>query len=183
MSIIEDKKLQFEKAIDHLKNELDTIRTGRANPSLVEKIPVEYYGTKTPMQQLATISIPDAKSILIQPWDKNALKEIEKAIQNSQLGLNPVNEGTFLRLPIPPLTEDRRKELSKVANQKTEESRITIRNIREDIWRTIKDQKTKGEISEDDMYLQQKELQKIVDKYNTSAKELGEEKEKEIMTL
>lgn len=183
MTIIDDKKPQFQKALEHLLSELATVRTGRANPSLVENVLVDSYGTNTPLQQLATISVPDAQSIVIQPWDKNVLKDIEKAIQNSQLGLNPVNEGEIIRLPIPPLTEDRRKELSKIVNQKVEDSRVSIRNIREDTWRIIKDQKASGEISEDDMYTQQKDLQKVVDEFNSKVKNIGEEKEKEIMTL
>lgn len=183
MTIIDDKKFQFENAIQHLKNELKQIRTGRANPTLVENLVIDYYGTKTPLQQLANINIPDPKSIIIQPWDKNSLKEIEKAIHNSPLGLNPINEGNIIRLPIPPLTEERRKELSKIVSEKAEQAKISVRNVREETWKNIKEQKNDDKISEDDMYSQQKELQKKVEEYNNSIKKIGQQKEKEIMTI
>ena len=183
MTILDEKKFQFEDAVKHLKKEFNGIRTGRANPSLVENIVVEYYGAKTPLLQLASISVPDARLILIQPWDKNALKDIERALQNSQLGLNPVSEGNVIRLSIPPLTEERRKEIVQLVHQKVEEARISIRNVREEIWKTTKDQKSAGEISEDEMYSQQKKLQKIVDDYNLKVKEIGDAKEKEILTI
>jgi len=183
MTIIDDKKVQFENAIQHLKDELKQIRTGRANSALVENLTIDYYGTKTPLQQLANINIPDSKSIIIQPWDKNSLKDIEKAIHDSPLGLNPINEGNIIRLPIPPLTEERRKELSKIVNEKVEQAKISVRNVREEIWKNIKEQKNDGKISEDDMYGQQKELQKKVEEYNDFIKKIGQEKEKEIMTI
>jgi len=182
-SIVDEKKFKLDNAIEHLKKELSNIRTGRANPSLVENLQVEYYGTRTPLLQLASISAPDPRSILIQPWDKNALKDIEKAVQTSPLGINPVNEGNAIRLPIPALTEERRKDLVKVINQKTEEAKISIRNIREEIWRQLKEQKTAGTISEDDMYALQKKLQELVDGYNLQVKEISEGKELEIMTI
>jgi len=183
MTILDDKKIKFTDAIEHLKKELTQIRTGRANPSLVENIMVDCYGTKTPLNQMANISVPDPKSLVIQPWDTNIIKEVEKSIQNSDLGLNPVNEGNQLRLPIPALTEERRKELAKVVGDKVETSKITIRNIREEIWKELKEMKNDGKISEDDMFAQQKELQKEVDEKNNEIKEIGENKEKEILTL
>jgi len=183
MSIVSKKESHFEDAIKHLKDELSQIRTGQANSALVENIKVDYYGTLTPLNQLANISIPDSKSIVIQPWDNNVIKEIEKAIQQSDLGLNPVNEGEGLRLPIPPLTEERRKDLAKTVNEKIEQCKISIRNSREDIWKEIKEKKNNGEMSEDDMFSQQKELQKIVEEKNNLAKKIGEEKEKEVLTL
>jgi ribosome recycling factor len=183
MNIIEQKTPQFTHAIDHFRHELETIRTGRAHPALVESLTVDYYGTKTPLQQLASITIPDARTILIQPWDKNSTKDIEKAIQASSLGLNPVNEGNTLLLPIPPLNEERRKELVKLLSQKSEEARVSVRNVREDIWRAIRDDQKAGNISEDDMFRMQKELQKIVDEFHKEIEQLGEHKEKEIMTI
>lgn len=183
MTIIDQKKDQFESAISHFKNELNSIRTGRAHPSLVENLVVDYYNVKTPLLQLATITVPDSKSILIQPWDKNSIKDIEKAVRTSSLGLNPVNEGNVLLLPIPSLTEERRKELVKVLHQKLEEAKVTIRNIREEIWRTIRDQEKQGEISEDDMFRMQKELQKIVDDQQENVKTIAAHKENEIMTI
>ncbi|MFA6098448.1 MAG: ribosome recycling factor [Patescibacteria group bacterium] len=183
MTIFNEKQGQFEKTIDHLKKELSNIRTGRANPSLVEDIMVDYYGTKTPLKQIASINVPDAKLLVIQPWDKNALKDIEKAIQSSPLGLNPVNDGDSLRLPIPSLTEERRRELTKVVKHKIEETKVSIRNSREEIWKILKEQKNNAKISEDQMFKEQKELQNIVDKYNSSITAIGEEKEKEIMSI
>ncbi len=174
MSIVSKKESHFEDAIKHLKDELSQIRTGQANSALVENIKVDYYGTLTPLNQLANISIPDSKSIVIQPWDNNVIKEIEKAIQQSDLGLNPVNEGEGLRLPIPPLTEERRKDLAKTVNEKIEQCKISIRNSREDIWKEIKEKKNNGEMSEDDMFSQQKELQKIVEEKNNLAKKIGD---------
>ncbi len=183
MSIIDDKKSNFEKATTHLKTECKQIRTGRANPAIVENIFVEYYGTKTPLNQVANITIPDPRSIVVQPWDKSLVKEVEKAIRNSPLGLNPINEGTIIRIPIPMLTEERRKELVKVLHEKVEQARISIRNIREEIWKTIKEKESTGGMSEDDMFRAQKDLQKIVDEQNEVARKIGEEKEKEIMTI
>lgn len=183
MDTIEQKTPHFTAAITHLKQELETIRTGRAHPALVENTLIDYYGSKTPLQQLATITIPDARTIFIQPWDKNSIKDIEKAIQASTLGLQPVNEGNAILLPIPSLTEERRKELVKVVHQKAEEARVSIRNAREDIWRTIREQEKAGNISEDDMFRQQKELQKSVEDYQNTIKKLTEQKEKEILTI
>lgn len=183
MSIIDDKKSNFEKATTHLKNECKQIRTGRANPALVENIFVEYYGTKTPLNQIANITIPDPRSIVVQPWDKSVIKEVEKAIRNSPLGLNPMNEGISIRVPVPTLTEERRKELAKVLHEKVEQARVSIRNIREEIWKTIKEKESTGAMSEDDLFRSQKDLQKIVDEQNEVARKIGEEKEKEIMTI
>jgi len=183
MNLIEDKKNDFEKTIEFLKNELSIIRTGRATPSLVENIIIDYYNTKTPLIQLASIVVPDPKTIVIQPWDRNSIKDIEKAIQISSLGLSPINDGSIIRLIIPPLSEDRRKELTKIAHQKIENGRVSIRNIREEIWKQLKKEEKDGKISEDDMFIQQKELQKIVDEYNEKIKEIGNSKEEEIMTI
>lgn len=183
MNLIEDKKTDFEKSIQFIKNELSGIRTGRASPSLVENLIVDYYNTKTPLIQLASITIPDPKSIIIQPWDRNSTKDIEKAIQTSSLGLTPINDGNMIRLVIPPLSEERRKELMKLVHQKLEQARVSIRNVREEIWKELKTREKDGKISEDDMFKQQKELQKFVDEYNGKIKEIGENKEKEIMTI
>ncbi len=183
MNEIKEKKYLFESVIAHLNQELDSVRTGRAHPALVENIMVDYYGIKTPLIQLAAISIPNAKTILIQPWDKNCVKNIEKALQISDLGLNPINEGDKILLPIPALTEERRKELVKIVNQKVEEARVSIRNIREEIWKSIRDQEKTGDISEDEMFRQQKDLQKLVDEFQENIKRINAKKEKEIMTI
>lgn len=183
MSFVEENKSNFEKPIQFLKNELAGIRTGRANPSLVENLLVDYYNTKTPLIQLASISVPEAKTIIIQPWDRNSIKDIEKAIQTSSLGLTPINDGHILRLVIPPLSEERRKEIIKLVHQKIENAKVSFRNIREEIWKELKKQEKEGKITEDDLFRQQKELQKIVDEYNEKIKKLGENKEEEIMTI
>ncbi len=174
---------RFDEALAHLKGELSNIRTGRAHPGLVENIKVDYYGTMTPILQIASISAPDSHSLVIQPWDQNATKEVEKAIIASDLGFNPVNEGHAIRIPIPPLTEERRNELVKLMHEKVESARVSIRTIREDIWKEIKHAKTEREITEDDQFQYQKELQDVVDEYNDSIKALADTKEKEIMTI
>ncbi len=183
MTIVDEKKDNFENSINHLHKELDSIRTGRASSNLVESLTVDYYGTQTPLSQMASISVPDPSSIVVQPWDKAVIKDVEKAIRNSDLGINPVVDGEIIRLPVPPLTEESRKEIAKIVSQKIEEARIAIRNVREDIWREIREKKSDGEITEDDMFLQQKNLQKIVDEYNQKIKETGDKKESEVMTI
>lgn len=183
MNLIDDKKFKFDSTIKHFKEGLNQIRTGRANPELVENLLIDYYGNKTPLIQLASISTPDARSLLIQPFDKNSIKDIEKAIQNSDLGLNPVNEGNVIRLPIPPLTEERRNDLAKAVHEKSEKAKVSIRNVREEIWKNIKENESSGKITEDDMFDQQKELQKTIDNYNSQIKDISEEKENNIKTI
>src|SRR3989338_9296269 len=131
------KEQEFAKAVQYFKSELKPLRTGRASTQLVEHLEVEYYGAKTPLIQIAQITVPEARSIAIQPYDKNALKDIEKAVQTSNLGINPINDGTYIRLNIPAMTEERRKELVKVVSQMTEKARVTVRSVREEIWREI----------------------------------------------
>lgn len=183
MNSLKEKKYKFDDALEHLKKELNQIRTGRANPAIIENIMVDYYGTKTPLNQMANISAPDPRSLLVQPWDTNVIKEIEKAVRNSDQGMNPVNEGNQLRVPIPALTEERRKELAKVVNDKVEQAKVSVRNIREEILKEVKEMEKNGEISEDEMFAEQKELQKVVDEFNSKIKEIGEEKENDILTL
>jgi ribosome recycling factor len=182
---MDNQKIEFEgqKIVDFFKAELLTVRTGRASPVLVENLKVDYYGTKTPLIQLASINIPEPKMIVIQPWDRNIIKEIEKAIQASDLGLNPVNEGNIIRLIIPLMTEERRLELVKIIHQKVESARIKIRNLREDQIKQYKKQKEAGEIGEDALYRIQEELQKTVEEFNRMIKDLAEEKEKDVMTI
>lgn len=174
---------QFEEAVKHMKNELANIRTGRAHPALVENLKIDYYGTMTPLIQIASINVPDAHSLVVQPWDQNAIKNVEKAIIASDLGLNPVNEGNTIRIPIPPLTEERRAELVKRMYEKVESARVSIRTIRENIWKEIKEAKNAGDITEDDLYQHQKELQEVVDRQNEIIKGIADTKEKEIMTI
>ena len=183
LAIIEQKQTEFQKAVDHLKQELATLRTGRANAALVEHLSVEYYGSPTPLIQIAQILVPEARVIAIQPYDKSALKDIEKAVQQSNLGITPVNDGNMVRLNIPPMTEERRKELVKVVGQMSEKARVSIRNVREEVWKEIQKMETEGKISEDDKIAGKEELQEVVDKFNAEIKTMTEAKEKEVMTI
>jgi len=181
--IVDGKKNDLEKAVEHLIVEIGQIRTGRANPALVENIMVDYYGTKTPLKQVASINVPESKLLVIQPWDKDSLVNIESAIRDSDLGFNPNNDGQVIRINIPSLTEERRKELVKVLNQRTEEGKISVRNVREEAWKEIQEQEREGKISEDDKFSGKDYLQKIVDEYNKKIEEIREKKEKEIITI
>jgi len=173
-------KEQFDKAIDHLKNEIASLRTGRATPALVEDVNVEAYGTKQKIVSLASITVADAKTINIQPWDKSVLADIEAALRNSSLGINPVNDGEMIRVILPDLTTERRAELIKVLHTKLEQARITVRKVREDVRTEIDRALKDKEISEDEKFKYQDDLEKIVKEYNDSIKSIGEEKEKEI---
>lgn len=181
--IIKKNESNFQDVVKHFLVELAKLRTGTANPSMVENLPVECYGTKMPLKQLSTISVPEARLIVINPWDKGSLSAIETAFRSSDLGLNPTNDGQVVRINIPPLNEERRKELVRVLNQKAEEARINIRNIREDVWREIQEKEKSGEISEDDKFKGKDKLQKMIDEYNEKIEEMRERKEKEIMTV
>lgn len=183
LAILDQKQTDFAKAVEHLKSELATLRTGRANAGLVESISVDYYGNSTPLLHIAQISIPEPRVIAIQPYDKSILKDIEKAIQISNIGITPVNDGNFVRLNIPAMTEERRKDLVKVVGQMAEKARVTVRNIREEIWKEIQGLEKNGKISEDDKIAGKEELQKVVDKFNEEIKKLADAKEKEVLTI
>ncbi len=174
---------KFQKAIDHLKQELAGLRTGRASAALVENISIDSYGAKMPLAHVASISTPDPKTIAIQPWDKANIGPIEKAIQASNIGLNPVNDGMLIRLSIPSMTEERRKEMVKVLGQITEQARIAVRNVREEIIKELKKQQEDNELTEDGLETSKKQLQEAVDKLNDQIKEIAAAKEKEIMTI
>ncbi len=161
--ILKQLEGKMNQTVEALKKEFSTMRTSRATPSLLDRIMVNYYGTDTPLQHVASVSAPDAKSLVIQPWEKNVLPEIEKAIQKSDLGLNPMNDGTLIRLPIPPLTEERRNDLIKVAKKKTEEFRVAVRNLRRDGNDQIKAIEKKSEISQDESKKAQERVQKLTD--------------------
>lgn len=180
---LSDTESNMQKSVEVVKKELASLRTGRATPALLDKVMVQYYGTPTPINQLATISVPEARLLVIQPWDKNVLPEIERAIMKSDLGITPVSDGNVIRLTIPQLTEERRAELVKVAKKKAEEGRVAIRNIRRDTNDTLKAQQKKGEISEDELRRLQDEVQKLTDKYIKEIDALLAAKEKEIMTV
>lgn len=171
----------MDKTIAALKDSFNGIRTGRASAAIFDKVRVDYYGTKSPLSQVATISIPEARSIIIQPFDKSLISEIEKGIQVADLGLNPSNDGKVIRISIPPLTADRRKELVKQAKGIAENSRTSIRNIRRDGNDELKKQQKAGEITEDDLKKMEDELQKLTDKYIAEINSIYDIKEKEIM--
>lgn len=176
-------KQKLEKITDRLKTEVAGLRTGRATPALVEDLEVDYYGAKTPLKALASISSPEPKSLVISPWDKNAIQPIEKAIQSSPLGINPITDREVIRLTIPSLTEERRKELAKLLGRHMEEARIQVRREREDALREIDRKEKAKEISEDEKFRQKNEAQKTVDEINKKIEEMGAAKEKEIMTV
>jgi len=180
-SIYQETRESMDKSIDSLKNEFKRVRTGRASPSLLDGIRVEYYGTMTPLNQMASLSVPESRLITIQPWDVSVIKDIEKAILKSDLGLTPSNDGKLIRISIPPLTEEGRKQLVKVIYKKSEEHRVAVRNIRRDSNDLLKGLKKDGEISEDDAFRAQDQVQKITDKYIKLIDDVCKEKEKEIL--
>lgn len=174
---------KMEKAVKALVQELNTIRTGRANPSLVDTLPVEYYGTNTPLQELASISVPEARMLLIRPYDPSSLENIERAILKSDLGLMPNNDGENIRLNLPTPTEERRKELVRVVGQKAEDTRIVIRNIRRESIRNLRDFEDENMITEDDLHRGEDKVQEITDQFTAKVDKLAERKEAEIMEV
>lgn len=178
-----DCKERMEKSLETLHNELATLRTGRASSALFDNIKVEYYGNPTPLNQLATISVPEARLVVIQPWDKTAIGEIEKAIQKSELSVNPQNDGKVIRINIPPLTEERRKEYVKIAKNMAEQARVAIRNIRRDANDDLKKSQKSGEISEDEEKRAEEEIQKLTDDYVQKVNDTLDAKEKEILEI
>lgn len=173
----------MQSAITALDRELDTVRTGRARPALVETLKIDYYGAPTPLNQVATINAPESRMITIQPWDKTQLGAIEKAIQKSDLGLNPTNDGNIIRLVIPALTEDRRKELAKLVHKKTEDGRVAVRNVRRDSLEELRKLQHDKEISDDDERRAQDRLQKLTDKYVAEIEKHGQTKEQELLEV
>lgn len=173
---------RMKKAIANLKTEFQSIRTGRANPQLLDRVEVQYYGTATPLKSLANISTPDGKSLVIQPYDKSALKDIEKGIHASDLGLTPNSDGSVIRIGIPPLTEERRKDLTKLVKKVGEEAKVAVRNIRRDCDQDIKKSKDSG-ISEDEVKRKMDDLQKLTDRYVKEIDSAIKEKEKEILEI
>lgn len=180
-SIYEETRERMSKSGEALKNELKRVRTGRASLSLLDGIRVDYYGTLTPINQMASLSIPESRLITIQPWDVSVIKEIEKAILKSDLGLTPSSDGKIIRISIPPLTEERRKELVKIVNKICEDHKVAVRNIRRDSNDMLKSLKKDGDISEDDAFKAQDRVQKITDDYIKLVDAIYIEKEKEIL--
>ena len=180
LKVYEEK---MEKSINAMMDEFASIRAGRANPPVLDKIKVDYYGTPTPIQQVGNISVPEARMIVIQPWEKSLIKAIEKAIQASDLGINPSNDGSVIRLVFPELTEDRRKELAKDVKKKGEAAKVAVRNIRRDANEAFKKQEKNNEISEDDLKDATEQIQKITDKAIEKIDKAVENKTKEILTV
>lgn len=181
--VMQGAESRMQKSVEALRSDLATIRTGRASPKLVERVMVDYYGTPTPLNQIASISAPEARLLTIKPWDPNALPNIEKAILASDLGLNPSNDGTIIRLVIPRLTEERRQELTRMAAQRVEEARVAIRNQRRDAMRDLEEMEREGMIGEDRYYRARDRVQELTDKYIERVGEIGEAKEAEIMEV
>lgn len=178
-----DYSRRMDKALEHLEEEFGAVRAGRANPKVLDRISVEYYGSETPLNGVATISTPDARTLVIQPWDTKLLKDIQKAIQISDLGINPQNDGRVIRLVFPQLTEERRKELTKQVRKYAEEAKVALRNIRRDAMDYVKALKKKSEITEDDQKKAEKDLQELTDKYIKKVDAACAAKEKELMAI
>ena len=176
----EDK---MKKTIDVLNHEFSQLKAGRANPAILERVSVEYYGTPTPISQVGSISIPEARTLIIQPWDMTVLGAIEKAILKADIGINPTNDGKVIRLNFPTLTEERRKELVKDVHKYSENAKVAVRNIRRDIIEKYKDMKKKSEITEDDLKEAEKDIQDLTDKHTKEIDKITSEKEKEILTV
>lgn len=179
---VADAKALMEKAIAHTDSELLKIRAGKANPSMLDDIHVDYYGTPTPLSQVGSVNTPDARTIIVQPWEKNLLPLIEKAIKEANLGVNPQNDGIIIRINVPPLTEERRRDLVKKAKGEAETGKVAVRNIRKDANEKIKKLKTEG-VSEDEIKVGEAEVQKLTDTYIIKVDQLSEAKEKDIMTV
>nr|WP_040196636.1 ribosome recycling factor [Candidatus Soleaferrea massiliensis] len=174
---------KMDKVVSALSREYDSIRSGRATPAVLDKIMVDYYGVPTPINQMAAVSVSEARILVIQPWDKSTLKSIEKAIQTSDIGINPTNDGSVIRITFPQPTEERRKEICKQIRKYCEESKIAVRNARRDAMEVFKGMKKKSEITEDDLKDIETDIQKLTDKYVKELDKLAESKEKEVMTI
>ena len=181
--LIADAGRRMDKSVEHARNEFNTVRTGRASGALLDRITVDYYGTQTPLKQLATISVPEPRLLTIQPFDPSSVKTIEKSIQESDLGLQPSNDGKLIRLPVPQLTEERRRELVKVVGHMAEEHRIAIRDVRRDAMKNLQDLVKKGDVGEDDERRAEQEVQKLTDAHTKTIDELLKHKEAEIMEV
>ena len=182
-TILENHRSEFESTVNHFKEELASVRTGRATPALVENILIEAYGTKTPLRQLASINTPDSRTLMVDPWDKSVIKEIEKDLNEASLGFSVTNEGKNLRLTIATLTEETRNDLIKALNQKAENTRKNVRGLRDKIKEEIQEAEKDKEITEDDRYKLQKDLDELTNSYNVKIKEMVEKKEIEVKTI
>jgi len=183
MQSITEAKSQMEKAVDAMRREFSAVRTGKATPALLDVVRVDAYGSKMPIQQVASVSAPEARLLIVQPWDKSLLKAIEKAIQEAELGLNPSNDGNVIRVPIPALTEQRRKDMVKMLHKLAEEGRVAVRHARQEANKELKRKQQAHEISEDDAHRQMDEVQKLTDNFIARVEELLKAKEQEVMEV
>jgi ribosome recycling factor len=181
--LFSDAERRMQRAIEALRQDLSAIRTGRASSALVERIQVEYYGTPTPLNQVASISVPEARLLVIQPYDRKMLNDIEKAIQKSDLGINPNNDGQVIRLNVPPMNEERRRDLVKTLHKKLDEHKVAIRNVRRDIQDKLRDREKKKEVSGDELKRSTERLQKLTDRYIDEMDKVGKSKEQEILEV
>ncbi len=178
-----DATRRMDQAVEHLRHELTSMRTGRASPALVEDLSVSYYGQPTPLKQIAGISVPEARLLVIQPWDNAALPDIEKAILQSEIGITPSNDGSLIRLPIPPLSEDRRRDLVRLVHRRGEDSRVAVRNVRRDVHDHLRALGRTKEVSEDELHRSEQQLQDITDAHIKLIDDIGVSKEEEVMTV
>lgn len=181
--LLADAERRMLKAIEALKQDLAAIRTGRASLALIERITVDYYGAPTPINQVASVSVPEARLLVIQPWDKKMLVDIEKAIQKSDLGINPNNDGQVIRLNVPPMNEERRRDLVKSLHKKLDEHKVAVRNVRRDIHDKLREREKKKEVSEDELKRSTEKLQKLTDRYIDEMDKVGKTKEQEILEV
>ena len=181
--LITDAQTRMSKSVDHARTEFNTVRTGRASAGLLDRIEVDYYGTKTPLKQLATIGVPEARMLTIQPFDPSSIRNIEKSVMESDLGLTPSNDGKMIRLPIPQLTEERRKELVKVVRHMAEEGRVAVRNVRRDTMRHLEELVRKGDVGDDEERRAEERVQKLTDAHTKTIDDLLKHKEAEVMEV
>jgi ribosome recycling factor len=181
--VLQELRQRMTRSVEALQDDLMSIRTGRASPALVDKLPVEYYGTMTPLNQMAGIAVPEPRLLVIRPWDPSALPDIERALLKSDLGLTPMNDGKLIRLSIPRLTEERRRELVKLVARRVEEARVAIRNLRRDALQDLKDFEKEKMISEDDFFRGKDQVQELTDEFIEEIDEIGKRKEAEIMEI
>ena len=180
---VNEASRKMDKSVESAAHEFNTVRTGRASSALLERVQIDYYGTPTPLQQLATVNVPEPRMLTIQPYDPGSIKSIERAIQESDLGLTPSNDGKIIRLPIPQLTEERRKELVKVVRQMAEEGRVAVRNVRRDVMHHLKELVDKGEVGSDEEHRAEERVQKLTDEHTAKIDELLKRKEAEILEV
>ncbi len=182
-SVLEQVGHKMDRAIDSLKRDLNTLRTGRATPSLIENVSVDYYGVPTPLKQIASISVPDARAILVQPWDKQSLREIEKSIMKSEMGFNPSNDGNMITVPIPPLNQERRQDMVRLLKRKLEDGKISVRNVRREGLENLRKMERDKTVSQDQNRRSQEQLQKMTDEHTKAIDQVGAAKEVEIMQV